>query len=159
MITPSRGAGVGQVFSVMANYRTGSNTRWIPNQSDDIVPITALGMTFLFNTMNKKEVKDWYGNMDPRELLELCYYVTSQLDGFVAGMMTASLEYNTLVAIVEDPPRDIELTAFRRVIQRFSEDIKDIKKWDTGGPRLNPALLFALASSCKIKKTSHTYAK
>ena len=77
MIMPSYITGFGQVFSIMANYRAGSDARWISNQSDDIVPIKAQGMTFLFDALHEKEVKDWYGDMDPSELLELYYHVTS----------------------------------------------------------------------------------
>ena len=69
----------------------------------------------------------------------------------------ASLEYDTQVAIAAGRPQDIELMAFRRVIQHFSEDIKDIKKAATGGLRLNLMLSIAPAPSFKIQKTRHTY--
>ena len=58
MFMPSRIVAFGQVFPIMVNYRAGRNARRISNQPNDIVPITAQGMTFLFNTMHKKEVKD-----------------------------------------------------------------------------------------------------
>jgi hypothetical protein len=51
-------------------------------------------MTFLFNTMHKNEVKDWYGDMGPEELLQLCYHVISGLDWFMSGMTKASLGYD-----------------------------------------------------------------
>ena len=112
-------------------------------------------MTYLFNTMHEKEVKDWYGEIDLEELLQLCYHVTSRADWFVAGMTKASLEYDTQVAIAADRPQDIKLDAFCRVVQRFSEDIRDIKKASTGGTKLNQALSIDPGPSRKIQKISH----
>ena len=78
--------------------------------------------------MHAKEVKDWYGEMNPEELLQLCYHVTSCADWFVSGMTKASIEYDTQVFIAADRPQDIEVGAFHRVVQRFSEDIEISRK-------------------------------
>ena len=93
--------------------------------------------------------------MGLEEWLQLCYHVTSRADWFVVGMTKASLEYDTQVAITADCPQDIKLDAFCRVIQRFSEDIRDIKKASMGGTKLNPALLIDPGLSRKIQKISH----
>jgi hypothetical protein len=130
LIMPSHITVLGQIFSIMANYRAGRDARWISNQLDGLVPITAEGMTHLFKTIHEKEVKDWYDEMDPKELLQLCYHTTSRLDWFVSDMTNTSLKYDTQVAITADFPQDIDLVAFHRGIQRFS---KDIKKSATGG--------------------------
>ena len=61
--------------------------------------------------------------------MQLCYHVTSRADWVVAGMTKTSLEYDAQVAITADCPQDIKLVSFHRVIQRFSEDIRDIKKY------------------------------
>ena len=56
----------------------------------------------------------------------------------VLGMIKASREYDTQVAIAADCPQDIELDAFHRVIKRFSKDIKDTKKGGNRRPQIEP---------------------
>ena len=85
LIMPSHIAGLTQFFAILANYRSESDARWILNQSPSIVSITAQGMTYLFNTMHEKEVKDWYAELGLEKWLQLCYHVTSRAHWFVGG--------------------------------------------------------------------------
>ena len=78
------------------------------------------------------------------------------MDYFISGMTAAGLEYGTQAAISARKPTDIDLEADRRVVKCFSDDIKEIKKASTRGPRLNPALSIApvRAPSHKVQRTS-----
>jgi hypothetical protein len=136
LIVPTHLAGLTQVFGFMSNYRSASDCRWISNQSSSIVPITSQGLTFMFNTLHRAEVKEWYAAMPTEELLELSYHLTARADYFISGMTAAGLEYGTQAAICAGKPEDIDLEAYRRVVERFSDDIKEIKKDSTGGPKI-----------------------
>ena len=50
LIVPSHLAGLTQVFGFMSNYRSASDSRWISNQSANVVPITTQGITY-FSTL------------------------------------------------------------------------------------------------------------
>jgi hypothetical protein len=159
LIVPSHLSGLKQVFGFLANYRSASDCRWISNQSSSIVPITSQGITFMFNILHRADVKEWYEAMPPEEILELSYHLTARVDYFISGMTAAGLEYGTQTAISAGKPEEIDLEAYRRVVERFSDDMKEIKKASTGGPKLNPALSIApiRAPPRKVQKTSQEW--
>ena len=78
--------------------------------------------------------------MQSEEFLELSYPLTAWADYFIPGMTAAGPECGTQAAISTGNPEEIDLETYRWVVERFSDDIKEIKKASTGGPRLNPAL-------------------
>ena len=67
LIVPTHLAGLTQVFGFMSNYRSASDCRWISNQSSSIVPITSQCLTFIFNTLHRVEVKEWYTAIPPSQ--------------------------------------------------------------------------------------------
>ena len=71
-------------------------------------------------------------------------------------MTAAGLEYGTQAAISAGKPEEIDLEAYRRVVERFTDDMKETKKASTGGSKLNQALSITpiRAPPCKVQKTS-----
>ena len=108
LIVPTHLSGLKQVFGFMANYRSASDCRWISNQSSSIVSITSQGLTYLFNTLQCAEVKEWYDTMPPEEFLELSYHLTARADYFISGMTAAGLGYGTQAAISAGKPEEID---------------------------------------------------
>ena len=113
LIVPTHLSGLKQVFGFLTNYRSASDCRWISNQSSSIVPITSQGLTFMFNTLHRADVKEWYDAMPPEEILELSYHLTARADYFISGMTAAGLKYGTQAAISAGKPEEIDLEAYR----------------------------------------------
>ena len=64
-------------------------------------------------------------------------------DYFNSGMTTAELEYNIQAAITAGKTEGLDLVAYFRVIECFSDDVKEIKRASKGGPKLNPVFFIA----------------
>jgi hypothetical protein len=59
-------------------------------------------------------------------------------------------------AIPKGKPKNINVGTYQQVVERFSNDVKRIKKASIGGPKLNLALSIAPSKSllCKVQRTS-----
>ena len=66
--------------------------------------------------------------MSSEEIFELSYHLTARADNFISGMTAAGIEDGTQAVISAGKTKDIDLEAYHRVMERFSDDIKKIKE-------------------------------